>query len=305
MSAAEYAGPPVSLICNLAFPEAVQTDQYTIRIPFRMAGYLPVVNAKIDSTEGTFIFDTGAERLLLNKRYFQPDGSLPGHVQKGVTGGDEDILIKKVDTLVWENLYLHGLRANVLDLSHIETKRNLRLVGIIGYDVFKDYEVMVDYFSQLLTLTKLDENGNRLDKKAFPDQPFDSLDFQLGRHGIVVKGIVAGETLNLNIDTGAEINLLDRNVPKKVLKHFKVLKRVTLLGAGQQEVEVLAGTLINLKCGQQPTGIMKTLLTNTDDLSDIFGMHIDGVLGYEFLRPRRTLINYTRRKLYFFKPVNP
>ncbi|HMR45104.1 MAG TPA: hypothetical protein PKC40_14770, partial [Saprospiraceae bacterium] len=47
MSAAEYAEPPVSLICNLAFPEAVQTDQYTIRIPFRMAGYLPVVSAKI------------------------------------------------------------------------------------------------------------------------------------------------------------------------------------------------------------------------------------------------------------------
>ena len=134
---------------------------------------------------------------------------------------------------------------------------------------------------------------------------FDSLDFVLAKHGIVVQATVEGKTLNFNIDSGAEINLLDRDVNKKVLKQFKVIKRVNLSGAGQQTVEVLAGTLAEVQCGRQRNGPMNTLLTNTDQLKSIFGMRIDGVMGFEFLRPRRTIINYKLQKLYFLKLIIP
>lgn len=298
-------GSPLLFAGGLSFPQAVQISPNTIRIPFTWVGRLPAVTARIDTTEGIFFFDTGAERLLLNERYFTGDTRLAGYSQYGVTGGSHSVFAKEVDTLKWENLYLPNVTAHVLDLSHIESKRNVRVVGIIGYEVFKEYEVLLDYPLRQIVLSKLDARGQRLDQKAFPDALFDSLDFVLAKHGIVVQASVEGKTLNFNLDTGAEINLLDRNVNKKVLKQFKVIKRVNLNGAGQQTVEVLAGTLTGVQCGKQRNAPMNTLLTSTDQLKAIFGMKIDGVLGFEFLRPRRTIINYKLQKLYFLKLIIP
>jgi hypothetical protein len=50
---------------------------------------------------------------------------------------------------------------------------------------------------------------------------------------------------------------------------------------------------------------MKTLLTSLDAINEGFDAQMDGVLGYEFLKSRRTMINYVTRKIYFFNPVRP
>ncbi len=301
----DNSGPPVLFAGSLSFPQAVQSSPHTIRIPFNWIGRLIAVTARVDTVEGTFFFDTGAECLLLNNRYFSGDSRLTGYAQYGVTGGSQAVFSKQVDTLKWDNLFLPDVTAHILDLSHIESKRNVRVIGIIGYDVFKEYEILLDYPLKQIVLSKLDEAGNRLDPNAFPDALFDSLDFVLARHGIVVQASVEGKMLNLNLDTGAEINLLDRKVNKKVLKQFKIIKRVNLNGAGQQKLEVLAGTLAEVQCGKQRNSPMNTLLTSMDQLSLIFGTKIDGVLGFEFLRPRRTIVNYKRQKLYFLKMITP
>jgi len=297
------ANPPLQVPFQLHFPDAVKSGNYTFRIPMTWVGRLPAVKAKVDTMTGIFLFDTGAERLLLNNRFFSGDVQLNGMKQYGVTGGNNDVFSKKVDTLKWENLYLPNLTAHVLSLSHIEKARNISIVGIIGYDVFKDYEVLLDYGAQLIVLTKLDKNGYRYDPNAFLEAPVDSLDIELARHGVLLRGEVNNKALKLHLDSGAEINLLDRLVSAKVLKQFTILKRVNLLGAGENKIEVLAGTLAGVVVNKQPCDTMRTLLTNLDDLSLILGTRVDGVLGFEYLRPRRVVINYTRQKLFFLKPL--
>ena len=71
-------GSPLLFAGGLSFPQAVQISPNTIRIPFTWVGRLPAVTARIDTTEGIFFFDTGAERLLLNERYFTGDTRLAG-----------------------------------------------------------------------------------------------------------------------------------------------------------------------------------------------------------------------------------
>lgn len=301
-------GPTSQLVehsCSMSFPDAVKSGNYTYRIPITWVGRLPAVKASVDTMTGTFLFDTGAERLLLNNRFFSGDVQLSDVKQYGVTGGNNEVFSKKVDTLKWENLYLPNVTANVLSLSHIEKARNISIVGIIGYDVFKDFEVLLDYGAQLIVITKLDKNGYRYDPNAFQESTVDSLDFELARHGVVIKGKVDDKVLKLHLDSGAEINLLDRLVSKKVLRQFTILKRVNLLGAGENKVEVLAGTLAGVVVNNQPCDTMRTLLTNLDDLSLILGTRVDGVLGFEYFRPRRIVINYRRQKLFYLKPANP
>lgn len=307
-SYAKPTEPPPSIIrnnCAVFFPEAVIVNTNTIRIPFRWLGRLPVVQAGIDTLSGNFVFDTGAERLLLNRQYFSGGKKIYNKDQYGVTGKQNEVYAKKVDSLIWENLLITNLNAHILDLSHIEEKRNAKIVGVLGYEVFMDYEILLDYPFKQIVLTKVDAMGNRLDKEVFKETPFDTLDFKMARHGIVLEANVGNQRLWMNLDTGAEINMIDRKVNRRVLKNFKILKRVQLSGAGNKEVEVLAGTLAYIQCGKQKNGAMRTLLTNLDEISRIFDTRIDGVLGFEFLRPRRTIINYPKKQLYFLPLVRP
>lgn len=290
---------------NMSFPQAALIDPNTIHIPFKLVGRLITVEARIDTLTGAFLLDTGAERLLLNKNYFRGRGRPNVVAAMGNTGRVEAIRRRKVDSLQWDALFFYDLHANVLDLSHIEGKKKIRLLGILGYEVFKDFELFLDFQLQQLILTRLDKQGFRIDADAIWETPYDSLDFQLRRHLIVLEGKVGGKSLKLGLDSGAEVNLLDRLVKRKVLDHFEITKRVKMLGVGRQTAEVLAGSLRNVQCGNQHTESMRTLLTNLDDMTDAFGIRLDGVLGYEFLSSRRTLINYKRKKLFFFYNQRP
>lgn len=296
---------PLALHSSLAFPQAVITNTHTIHIPFKLAGRLIAVEARIDTFEGTFILDTGAQRLLLNQSYFRGRSRPNISAAIGNTGMVESVTEKRVDSLHWDNLFFENLEANVLDLSHIERKKNIRLLGIIGFDVFKDFEIFLDFQLRQLILTRLDKDGFRLDPDALWETPYDSLDFKLYRHLIILEGDVDGTPLRFSLDSGAELNLLDRRVKRKVLDSFDIIRRVKMLGAGQNTIEVLAGTLYGIRCGNQQEPEMRTLLTNLTEMNVSFNIRLDGVLGYEFLSSRRTLINYKRKKLFFFQMQRP
>lgn len=290
---------------ELEFSDAFASGPNTLRIPFQLVGRLIGLQARVDTVQGTFFLDTGAERLLLNKSYFRGDYKLNSRSAYGSTGIIGGVWVKKVDTLFWDNLRIFNTMANVLDLSHIEQKRNTKVVGIIGYEVFKDFEVFLDYPNKMIILSKLGENGERLEPEAFGEMPFDSVSFELSKHAIILEAKVNAIPLSFNLDTGAELNLIDRRVNKKVLENFKILKRVNLKGAGKQSIETLAGLLFNLQCGVQPNYGMRTLITNLDNLRSIYGVDIQGVLGFEFLRPKRTVINYKKKKLFFYSLARP
>lgn len=297
---------PLLLMPALHFPEAVVTNPNTIYIPFSLVGRLIAVEARVDTFQGTFVLDTGAERLLLNQRYFsRPTASSSQVNAVGNTGQVVNVEKRWIDTLHWDNLFFKNVQANVVDLSHIERKKHIRLIGILGYNVFKDFEVFLDFQLQQIVLTRLDRKGFRIDSTAIWETPVDSVDFRLARHFIVLKGRVGASQLKFGLDSGAELNLIDRRVKRKVLDNFEIVKRVRMLGAGQNTIEVLAGTLKDVQVGQQQTERMRTLLTNLSEMNVNFGTRLDGILGYEFLSTRRTLINYKRKKLYFFAYQRP
>lgn len=291
--------------CRLGFSQGILVNPNTLYVPFKFLGRLIAVEAQVDTVIGTFIIDTGAERLLLNKNYFGWNHRIKDIEAFGTTGAMGPTLFKKVDTLHWDNLFFPDLKAHVVDLSHIENQKKARIAGIIGFEVLKDFEVFLDFQTMIIVVTRLDKTGNRLDKTAIWELPFDSLDFNLRKHLILLDAEVDGHKLKFTLDSGAELNLLDRLAGRKVLEHFEVIKRVKMLGVGEKQVEVLAGKLYDVKFGTQINPPMGTLLTNLDEMNEQFHSSLDGVIGIEFLVTRRTLINYKRKKLFFFKDRNP
>ena len=134
-----------------------------IRIPFTLTGTLITVRARVDTTEGNFFFDTGASGLLLNYRHFGRVRGVALTNGGGVTGTVRVLGTEQVDTFRLDNLLATDIAAELIDFSHIENAKKIDLVGLIGYAVFRDFEVLFDYEASLLVLVRTDKNGNQLE----------------------------------------------------------------------------------------------------------------------------------------------
>ncbi|WP_299117186.1 pepsin/retropepsin-like aspartic protease family protein [uncultured Winogradskyella sp.] len=295
---ATEARPPI------IFSKAEFINETTTRIPFKVIDHLIVVEAQLLNQEGNFIIDTGSKTLILNSQHFKTHyGSIKSQEEiNGVNGTIETVNEKYISALSIKALQLNKLNADVIDLSHFEKVKKINLLGIIGYSILKDFEVFIDMHLNQITLTKTDKHGERLSKKVYAEKFQDSIDFKLKKHTIVLTGFVGGHEVKFGLDTGAEYNQINKKLNKKVLDYFYSNQTLKLTGASGKSKRVIAGNLYRFKLNDNIYfGPMKTVLTNLRHMYGVFGTNLDGILGYEFFRQKRTIINYKKRKLYFIK----
>jgi len=292
---------------KLHFPSAEYIAENTVRIPFKLIDHLIVIEAEVLSRKGNFIIDTGSEKLILNNVHFKNTNSIPSYARhSGISSNVDNVKIKWLKKLLVRNFSIDNIKSDIIDLSHIEKNKKISLFGIIGYDILKDYEIFIDFYLKQITLSKTDNNGNKIDKLPYLEKITDTINFKQIKHTILLEAFVNKEKLKFGLDTGAEINLLDKSVSKKVFKNFMSPKHITIMGAGKKKIEVLAGKLHKVKLNDNVyCGVMRTIVTNLNTMKIAYGTNLDGVLGYEFIAMRRTIINYKKKQLYFVKlPFN-
>lgn len=287
---------------TILFPDAEIVNEYTSRIPFKLIDHLIVVEAELLNQKGNFIIDTGSETLILNSGHFP---NVYAHNKKaketyGVMHSIENSYEKKIKELVLQSFKLENRKSDVIDLSHIENSKKIRLLGIIGYNILKDYEIFIDMHLNQITLTKVDSYGNKLDKHVYIEKIIDSVNFKLKNHTIILNGSINDQKVKFGLDTAAEFNQINRTINKKALKYFIPKRRLRLMGASNKKIEVMAGKLHRVKLNKTIYfGPMLTVLTNLNNMNEAFGTDLDGVLGYEFFAQKRTIINYQKETLYF------
>ncbi|GAA4275479.1 pepsin/retropepsin-like aspartic protease family protein [Aquimarina mytili] len=287
---------------GIIFPKAEILNEYTARIPFKLVDRLIVVEAELHSKKGSFIIDTGSEILMLNEIHFpQKDHFFTKRKQtSGVIAVMDDTFEQNVKEFILQNFNLKNQISDIVDLSHIEKAKKMHLLGIIGYSILKDYEVFIDMHLNQITLTKVDTLGVKLDQNVYAEKITDSVNFDLRTHTIVVEGYIGDQPVKFGLDTAAEFNQINKRLRKKALKYFYPKKRLVLLGASNNKIEVMAGKLYRVKLSETVYfGPMNTILTNLNKMNEAFGTDLDGVLGYEFFQQKRTIINYQKEKLYF------
>ena len=138
----------------------------------------------VDSVEGNFFFDTGAPQLLLNSR----PGQAPTIRNGGVTGAVQVLGMAKIDTFQLDNLLKTKASADIIDLTHLELAKKIDLVGLIGYAVFKEYEILFDYAAGLLIFIRTTAKGERFENlPRWEYQPGDSFPLSCAGHVAVVR----------------------------------------------------------------------------------------------------------------------
>ena len=71
------------------------------------------------------------------------------------------------------------MQADVSNLNHLENRAGVKILGLFGFNMFKNFEIVIDGNNNMLQLFRIDRNGARVNSKADinPDciQTFDFL----------------------------------------------------------------------------------------------------------------------------------
>jgi predicted aspartyl protease len=283
----------------------VTSDSVSCVIPFNKVGNLIVVQAKVDTIEGNFILDTGAPRLVLNMTYFRHYlSSSHRHDESGGITGDASSDPTDVGKLKLGPVRYSRLEADRINLGHIENSRGIKILGLLGMQLFKRFEMILDYENNLIHLhliTKKDPRNYKSemlkDTSLYNEYPIDIKDNKL-----MTFGYMAGKKLTFILDTGAEANVLDSRLPAKIFENVTINRRITLAGSGTNRVEALAGDMKNMTMGNKDVGTLPVLVTNLEKMCRAYNDNcLDGMLGFDFLSMHKIGFNFVSRKMYIWK----
>lgn len=281
------------------------TDSLSCIIPFSRAGNLIILRAKADTTDGNFILDTGAPGLVLNITYFRdyPATVAENEEQTGITGTVAAVTKTQVSELALGCIKSNMVAADLLNLGHLETVKGIRILGLLGLSVFKQFEMIIDYENSLLYLHRIGKKEAASYKHAMlkDTAAYSTVPIEIWNHKILTTTMLAGKKLKLIIDSGAESNLLDSRLPSRVFDNVEILKRINLNGAGNKKVEALYGNLSNLTIGNQQTGTLPVIITNLEKTCLADNNCIDGILGFDFLSLHKIGFNFVNNKMYIWK----
>jgi len=271
-------------------------------IPLKRVQNLLLIEVRVDTLVGNFILDTGAPNLVLNKTYFSKWTASDGGTSYGITGSGTRVYSKNIDSLIIQDLYYTSLHADLVNLGHIEDARGVKILGLLGANLFFDLQMEVDVQNNLLHLVKLNSAGEPLYQTdtLLPDL---NIPIEIENDILFLNGIAGTKKLRFCLDTGAEVNVLSNMVSNKVLEHFSLTRRTTLSGSGQGRTDVLNGIIDVVVIGEHDFEQMPFVLTNLSNLQTVYNTTIHGILGYDFLAYGRVIINFKKQRLsmYFYR----
>lgn len=277
-------------------PEADVSERkesiFTI-VDFGKSKRLMLTEAEVDGKKGLFLFDTGASHLTLNRTHFP---------EKKVTttlGATTNIMENKaplqttrVDAFQWGGIQRERLSCPIADLSGIEDWLGYPVLGLIGFDIIRDYEVHLDYENGIITLASGDKRGT-----AEETPPSYTLDFSLCGHLPVIEASFGTKhSIYLGLDSGASANVLDKTWQEEVAQLAIARNKIALAGTtnGLREAEKLVVDQIML---DNQIALRQTGLILTDfDIPTGRCFRVDGLIGIDAFTCRRVAIDYKKQK---------
>lgn len=256
------------------------------------------VKASLNGKPEYFILDNGAPDIILNANNEHITAMKPTNNNAYGVGGNISTGKSHVDAFDWGGINKKNFDAITVSLGHLERKTQHNFAGLIGYAVFKDYEMIFDYKHKKILLAK----PGAASPQAIDRKPICTIHLDMKMH-IPTFTMRSGNTLcHMGLDWGASSNLLSKDFLSIMADSIVLLQDSELDGAGKQATNV-------------PYGILKSALINNVSYNDMpfafddrslatlkegYGLSIDGLLGYEFLKRHITSVNFAAKELKIY-----
>jgi predicted aspartyl protease len=267
---------------------------------------LIIIKAKVDTIEGNFILDTGAPGMILNSTYFRdykPEDPAVNEQTGGITGAVDALLPTRIKAFSFGGIQWYKLYADRISLGHIENLKGTKILGLLGMQLFKRFEMVIDFKNNLLHFRHIRKNEKKGVSTPVPYDVKTALEMDLMMRGnkILTNGKIGNRKLTFIIDTGAESNVIDARLPGSVLDSVNIQSTMKLNGAGGTKTDALYGDMRNFKIGTLFIHSMPVLVTNLEKMSFVYEKNLDGMLGFDFLSRHQIGFNFVTRKMYIWK----
>ncbi len=288
---------PLHTYLALAF--LLTTTVYTTaqeRMPFRLEGDLLIIKATLDGQTGNFLLDTGAPDLILNQAYFA--GVRIPWDQKQIVdfnGHASEALVFAVKKFSIGELPIKKKYALTVDLTSVEQVKGIHLLGIIGYSVLKDLELLIDFYHQELTVAPAQRKSSFFSKIEPPTATYD---LRFSGHLPFLIAYIGKKKLRFGLDTGAEVNIIDDKSFKYAAPHFDATKKLKVKGITRHQQLATSGVLRHLAIDGQLVDPLDVTVISIASLNESLTFGLDGILGMPFLREGRVGVDYGERELW-------
>ncbi len=288
-----WQSPQVLLFQKNRFFNTAAVEIFSFGVSKKMV----LIEAAVDGKKGLFLFDTGASHLTLNKKHFQ-DKKVVNQVGESSNIIEDKVPLQavKIKQFQFGGIQRKQLLCPIADLSKLENSLGYPILGLIGYDIVKNYQVHLDYIDHLLLLYPKNMEGS-----SYEVQPDYTLDFTLCGHLPVLEtNIGLKQKIYLGLDSGASINVLDKSWQNKVadiaLRTDK--RRFTGAAAGVKEADyvVFEKMTIDKQFDLNMPGILLTTVGIPTDKC----VRIDGLIGIDLFTCKRLAIDYETGKLHIW-----
>lgn len=280
----------------LASPSPYQMAETESVLPIKVIDKLVVVEAVVDGRRGYFLFDTGIGSLALNDRYFGDEENLRKfRKMTDINGNRAKLEGCLVNSFKWGGVERDSFNAPLMDLRQLEEIMECELLGLLGWEVYQDLEVIFDYDAEQLTLRKLDSDGDALSGHPVRS-PRHVIPFEMEQHIPVLKARVGDLTLRLGWDTGASINVFNKKLRRNLPENARKLMRIPYGGVlSDRRAPFIAVDAIHVD--DQFTVIGWRMAATKMRHFKKREINIDGLIGADLFRLGKVAINYRRQEI--------
>lgn len=279
--------------------ENVVTENNTVPllVPFELDWNLIWVEGMVDDKRGFFILDTGAPTLILNNRGHKPSGYKSATTEGYGLGGDVSMQPHRVKSFQLGGVEQGAQAAYQIDLREVEARAGREINGLVGYEQFNDYELLIDYPARRVVLYPKGKN----DLHA-TENPLQSLKFMRYSHLPLLRLQQGKKRLVFVLDTGAGVSLIHKETAEKLRLAPELSTEETfLVGVDGNRQAAPIVHIPQLQLGSEDLSGFPLGVTDLSHLSEEEeGFAIDGVLGTDFLKTHRISIDYKKHRLHFW-----
>lgn len=277
---------------NVVFP-----DKDFIQLPIIKLGNLIAIEVVLDDVKRIFLLDNGSPKLVLNSKYIK---SIANETTissvSGVNGAISGMNISKINKLEFGGIKIQDQEALTMNLEHLETNFETKIYGLLGYEVYKNYDLFFDYKANTITLIKPSFSRTFLDLNFKNNKKFES-PIEMTSHIATIVAKINQRPYKIGIDCGAETNLINEKLYEEFKPNLSKLKTDDLLGADAKSKKVSKGTIDKLTIGGLVFKNTKTVFSDISHLNKSYKIELDGLCGYEILSKQKTLLSYTNKYL--------
>lgn len=269
-----------------------------VRIPLKQVGKLILIEAKIEDQTGFFILDTGAPYLVLNETYFRNGKVVDQRIFGDVNGYVDTVNVIEIERFELRSLHFESMEADLVNLSHIEDKRGVKILGLVGLSFFLEMEMRLDLPYMQLELHTTDKKGETRLKPAACKLVSSEASFKVRKNVLILKGEIAEQKLNFCLDTGAEVTVLSNDLKENVYEHIEVKGAKTMIGSSAKRTQVLFGNVDSINLGASLKDC-SVVITDLSEMSISYGLRIDAMIGYDLLSKGKVIINFKKQLISF------